>query len=103
MLIERLHRRGRRERRAAWIASKRRSRVWSTQELRDLIRKHPACGRLRERFASDETIPLDPYEFYDVLFSGGPWMDLQNEGPTQRSAAGAIPGKRSCSLVAVAS
>ena len=88
VLIERLHRRGPERAATAWIASKGRSWFWSMQELWDRY-QIIACGGLCERFASDETIPLDPYEFYDVLFSGGPWMDLQHEEPDSKSAVGA--------------
>jgi putative protein kinase ArgK-like GTPase of G3E family len=89
VLIERLHRRGPERAARRMDCFEKEVAGLVMQELRDLIRKHPACGRLRERFASDETIPLDPYEFYDVLFSGGPWMDLQNKELTQMSVAGA--------------
>ena len=89
VLIERLHRRGPERAARRMDCFEKEVAGLVMQELRDLIRKHPACGRLRERFASDETIPLDPYEFYDVLFSGGPWMDLQNKEPDSKSVAGA--------------
>ena len=44
----------------------------ATEELQQLIRKHPAYIGLRERCAADTAARLDPYELYDALFSNRP-------------------------------
>ena len=41
----------------------------ATEELQQLIQKHPAYIGLRERCAADMVTPFDPYEFYEALFS----------------------------------
>ena len=41
----------------------------ATEELQQLIRKHPAYIKLRERCAADMVTLLDPYELYEALFS----------------------------------
>ena len=41
----------------------------AAEELQQLIRKHPAYIRLRERCAAGMVTLLDPYELYDALFS----------------------------------
>jgi LAO/AO transport system kinase len=41
----------------------------ATEELQQLIQKHPAYIKVRERCAADVVTPFNPYELYEALFS----------------------------------